>query len=240
MSILFPKCLYGQSIDTRAAWRDVIARLWPSPDWPSAFDAIELLPVEENPGAIILEDGYGLTGRNEDHWRLHWITALPPIRIDYPMPRTAEPMDEARVRAVVHRHRDFILEGLRRPWFAAPMLYSQALHSSPAVCGPPEETGAFARSVLGRLGRHFPVIQSLLPRLATGGSSVMTWSDAYSYPAHKGLMWKNVFYLLHLSGHGFDMPSICRELESRDHDVVGWLVDQGLFRQAGGAYEFDG
>ena len=53
-SILFPKCLFGTTDNTRRTWLEITTRAWESGGWCDVFRDSDLIDVQDETGPIIV------------------------------------------------------------------------------------------------------------------------------------------------------------------------------------------
>src|SRR5262249_675451 len=109
---LFPRCLYGSAVSTRAAWRTALSQVLDAGVWEGVSRRLEMADVNDIPGEIILEDIHGLVLRRQSHWRLYWI---PKLWVVQEVPISIDPR-------IIQRQRSIILPGMDYCWFALGML----------------------------------------------------------------------------------------------------------------------
>jgi hypothetical protein len=112
--MMFPSLLYGNSRQTRAAWKKVAKSAWEKGQWDGLFETFSPIDETDEPIIIMNDRRVWLSADDERFWHLNWILEASP----HSTPR----MREWRTQL------DLVLEGMEQLWFTVGMLQGNLRH----------------------------------------------------------------------------------------------------------------
>lgn len=220
--LLFPRCLYGDAMTTCAGWRTLMKKAWTS-DWETVINGTEMMSVHSHLGEILVSDAFfGISVRRYRLWRLFWIPHFYQGEIG-----TIGKRD-------IKRRRDFVLSGMRWPWYAIALLQPENLF--PWLAVEPGFRRTFAPAMLRMYVRWLPEALHLRPRLCCGrGNSIQQLAnpaDGYDgWPMLWGSLLGLVAELWKIRPQHMDAL-----LHKAGHDAIRLLLDEGILELADGRF----
>lgn len=232
--LLLPRCLYGDPVSTRAGFGRILRAVWQTGSWGGALQNEELVPLDSQPGAIILLRT-GSPEKRRIAWHFHWIQSC--LIADWPWQK------EWLTAEVVAGQRALVLAGMRYWWFAlATMSESSTSRGYPRLVpafGTYDDSDLiFFRRIVAWQLSYCLLVQALWPRLMSlWGSDVSRfdrkmWKGSLDADApwrsHWRLAWQT---FLHILSRTMDPKNDARTMQEQydliefayHEDVVAWL-----------------